>query len=338
MYDLPIKLKVEPRALPLAERFTIATKSWDIADNVFVRLTYDGHEGIGEVSPEDRSGDSVGAVTAQLERVDLGGLRGPFDLEGVTELLPAGPARCALDIAAHDLAAKLAGVSVAELLGVGRRQPPPTSVTLPITEVDRMVERARGFEEYPVIKMKVGFDGDVDALARVREVFSGRIRIDANEGWEPDRAAASLREMERFDIELCEQPIKRGQVDALREVTAATSIPIYADEDVETSGDAAALQGVVDGVNLKLRKTGGIREAVRAIATARSLGMGVMIGCDLESGVAATAEACVATLADHCDIDGPLLLAEDPWPGVVYDRGRVTLPPGPGLGVRGRER
>lgn len=329
-------LAVEPRALPLAERFTIATKSYDVADNVFVRLSCRGQEGIGEVSPEDRMGDSVGEVVAELESLDLSPLQGPFDLEGISQLLPAGPSRCALDIAAHDLAAKLAGISVAGLIGVGDRQPPPTSVTLPIMDVDRMVDRARGFHDHPVIKMKVGFDGDVDALARVREVFPGRIRVDANEGWDPERAIESLREMEHLDIELCEQPIRKGQPDALRTVTAATKIPVFADEDVETSADVAALRGVVDGVNLKLRKTGGIREAVRAVATARALGMGVMIGCDLESGVAATAEASVATLADHCDIDGPLLLEEDPWPGVTYDRGRVTLPRGPGLGVRAR--
>lgn len=336
MEERTINMTVEPRALPLAERFTIATKSWDVADNVFVRLRYGGQEGIGEVSPEDRTGDSVAAVVAELETLDLAAVQGPFDLEGISKLLPAGPARCALDIAAHDLAAKLAGISVAELLGAGIRRPPPTSVTLPIADVNKMVERARGFHDHPVIKMKVGFDGDVDALAKVREVFDGRIRVDVNEGWDAERAIDSLREMEHLDVELCEQPIKKGQLDALRALTEATKIPIYADEDVETSRDVASLRGVVDGVNLKLRKTGGIREAVRAIATARALGMGVMIGCDLESGVAATAEASVATLADHCDIDGPLLLQQDPWPGVTYDRGRVTLPRGPGLGVRER--
>ncbi len=174
----------------------------------------------------------------------------------------------------------------------------------------------------------------MEALARIREVYGGKIRIGANEGWEPEVAAAALRELEPLDIELCEQPIAAGRHDALRDITRSTSIPVFADEDVKTASDVASLAGVVDGVNLKLRKTGGIREAVRAIATARALGLKVMIGCDLESGVAATAQACVATLADHCDIDGPLLLAEDPFPGVTYDKGVVTLPQGPGLGVR----
>ena len=331
-----LTLGLEPRDLALKERFTIATKSWDRAENVFVRLGWGEYEGIGEVSPEDRKDESVAGVVAQLEALDLGPIPGPFALEQLGALLPAGSARCALDIAAHDLAAKVAGVSVAELLGLQGSAPPPTSVTVPIAPVEQMVERARAFRDHPIIKTKVGFEGDVEALTRIREVYPGKIRIDANEGWEPDAAIAALQRLERLDIELCEQPITAGRHEELREITASTSIPIYADEDVNTAEDVAVLAGVVDGVNLKLRKTGGIREAVRAIHAARALGLGVMIGCDLESGVAATAQGTVATLADHCDIDGPLLLAEDPFPGVTYDRGRVSLPPGPGLGVQGR--
>ncbi len=329
-------LRVAPRNLALKERFTIATKSWDQAENIFVRLAWGDHEGIGEVSPEDRKGESVPDVVAQLEGLDLRRVPGPFALEQLGALLPAGAARCALDIAAHDLAAKVAGVSVAELLGLQGTSPPPTSVTVPIAPVEQMVARAEAFRDHPIIKTKVGFEGDVEALTRIREVYPGKIRIDANEGWEPHAAIASLARLESLDIELCEQPIKAGRWDELRRVTASTSIPIFADEDVNTAEDVGRLAGVVDGVNLKLRKTGGMREAVRAIHAASALGLGVMIGCDLESGVAATAQGTVATLADHCDIDGPLLLATDPFPGVAYDRGRVILPPGPGLGVEER--
>jgi L-alanine-DL-glutamate epimerase-like enolase superfamily enzyme len=181
--------------------------------------------------------------------------------------------------------------------------------------------------------MKVGFDGDVDVLASIRSVYGGVIRIDANEGWTADEAIERLQVLERFDIELCEQPIRRDKLDELRRVTAATSIPVFADEDVATASDVAKLAGVVDGVNLKLRKTGGIREALRAISAARAVGLGVMLGCDLTSGVSATAEASITSLVDHADIDGPLLLARDPHPGVIYDNGKVTLPSGPGLGV-----
>lgn len=321
--------------LPLSAPFSIATQTWDVAANVFVTVRNGGNSGIGEVSPDPRWGDSQESVLAEVESVQLSSLEGPFDIEGVAALLEAGAARCALDIAMHDLAAKLAGVSVAELLGVGSRSLPFTSLTLPIDDVDAMVARAQSLADHPVLKMKVGFDGDVDAVAAVRRVFSGTLRVDANEGWEPAQAIERLPALEALDIELCEQPIERGRLDELERVTKSTRIPVFADEDVGTARDVARLVGKVDGVNLKLRKTGGIREALRAVATARAHGMGVMLGCDLTSGVAATAEASLAALVDHADIDGPLLLADDPYPGVAYRRGVMTLPRGPGLGVRG---
>ena len=313
----------------MAERFTIARDSWDAARNVFVAVSREGVTGFGEVSPDE----APEAVVEQIGEVDLDRLGGPFDLEGLSLLLQAGAARCALDIALHDLAGKLAGRSLGDLLGVGGRSAPPTSVTLPITEPDRMIERAHAFVDHPILKMKVGFEGDVDTVYRVREVYGGRIRIDANEGWDPSTAVERLGALEKADIELCEQPIRAADREALSSVSESTSIPIFADESVRTSTDVAYLAGAVDGVNLKLRKAGGIRETVKAIATARAHGLGVMLGCDLESGVAATAQAHLGPLVDHLDIDGPLLLVEDPYPGVTYSTGAVHRPGGPGLGL-----
>ena len=328
-------LEVTPLDLELAERFTIARETWDVAHNAFVTLRFASVAGVGEANPASRWNESVASVTEQLQAVDPRELRNPFNLEGVLEILPAGSARAALDIALHDLAGKIAGLSVTKLLGVKDRDAPPTSVTLPINEVGLMVERARSLADHPVLKMKVGFDEDVDAVARVREVFRGTLRIDANEGWDEAGAIARLKELKRFDIELCEQPIPAGNFEGLARVTRSTSIPVFADEDVATSEDVARLHGVVDGVNLKLRKTGGIREALRAISTARALGLRVMLGTDLVSGIGATAEAHLGPLVDHLDIDGPLLLKSDPFPGVVYDKGRITVPDLPGLGVEG---
>lgn len=316
--------------LELVEPFTIARHSWDVARNVFVEVTHSGRTGIGECSPEG----SPEEVVTELESLDLESLDGPFDLEGLGRLLPAGPARCALDIALHDLAARCAGISVTELLGLSGRPLPQTSVTLAITERSRTVAKAKALGHHPILKVKVGFDGDVELLEELRSVYPGRIRIDANEGWSETEAVTRLQELERFDVELCEQPIPSGELGTLRRITDATSIPVYADEDVRTAADVAALAGVVDGVNLKFRKTGGIREMTRAVAVARAHSLGVMLGCDLTSGVSATAEASVAALADFVDIDGPLLLKSDPCPGVGYDKGMLLLPPGPGLGVR----
>jgi L-Ala-D/L-Glu epimerase len=331
-------LALETRVIdiPLREPFSIASATWDVAQNVFAIVHRGELTGVGEVCTDPRYGDTAESIIGLLEGTDLSRLRGPFDLEGIDELLPAGPARCALDIALHDLAAQCAGLSVAELLGLGCRQLPPTSVTIPISSIEHMQERAGEWSDHPIIKMKVGFDRDVQAVRAVREVFPGAIRVDANEGWDKDRAIERLDQLANFDIELCEQPIPAGNHADLRQVAAASPIPIFADEDVNTSHDVIALADVVDGVNLKLRKTGGIREALRAAHVGRAVGLKLMLGCDLESGVATTAQASVASLFDYIDVDGPMALAEDPYPGVVYQRGRLLLPGGPGLGLQRR--
>ncbi|MGH2755113.1 MAG: dipeptide epimerase [Actinomycetota bacterium] len=320
--------------LPLAERFTIARQTWTVATSLFVRLTYGPVTGWGEVQPAERWDETPESAQDQLSGVDLDAVEGPFDLEAVGEMLPAGSARCALDIAFHDLAGKVAGLPVRSLLGLGEREPQPTSVTVPITDPDAMVERTKKLAGYPIIKTKVGFDGDVAAVRAMRRVYGGRVRVDANEGWDVDDAIDRLQALEEFDIELCEQPIAAGDLAAMKKVRDASPIPVYADEDVCTSEDVARLHGSVDGVNLKLRKTGGLREFVRCVAVARSLGMGVMIGCDLETGIAISAGAHVAPLADFVDLDGPLLLKEDPFPGVVYEGATLRIPDAAGLGVR----
>ena len=325
-------MSVEVRELPLKERFTIARETWDSSTNVFVLVRSGGAIGVGEVGPADRWGESIESVVQELESLDIGRLNGPFDLEGVGELMPAGSARCALDVALHDLASTLAGVPLNHFLGLAGRSLPPTSITIGITDVDRMVERAKAFVDHPIIKIKVGFDGDVEAVRALREAFPGKIRVDANEGWSAEEAIERLGAMAASDIELCEQPIHGGNLDDLARVTKASPIPIFADEDVGDSSDVATLVGVVDGVNLKLRKAGGIRELVKAVHTARAHGMAVMLGCDLDSGVQTGAGAAIASLMDHVDLDGPLLLAEDPFPSITYDRGTITLPDRPGIG------
>jgi L-Ala-D/L-Glu epimerase len=334
--DTSLTLETRVLQIPLREPFSIASATWDVAENVFVLLRQGEMVGVGEVCTDPRYGDTAESIVGQLRGAELHALRGPFDLEGIFELLPPGTARCALDIAIHDLAAHSAGVSVAELLGLGGRDLPETSVTIPISTIDHMQERAREWADHPIIKMKVGFDDDIAAVRAVRDVFPGAIRVDANEGWDKSTAIARLNELERFNIQLCEQPIPAGDHQDLREVAQASPIPVFADEDVNTSRDVVELARVVDGVNLKLRKTGGIRECLRAAHVARAMGLKLMLGCDLESGVGTTAQASLAPLFDYVDIDGPLAMAEDPFPGVTYDTGRLVLPRGPGLGLQRR--
>jgi L-alanine-DL-glutamate epimerase-like enolase superfamily enzyme len=327
-------LKALTRELALAAPFKIASHTWKSTRNIFCRVGYDGVFGFGESSCDPRSGDSFEEVEAALAEVDLARLASPFDLEAIDDdLLPPGPARAALDIALHDLAGKLAGVPVAVLLGGGGRTPPPTSLTVPIAPPEDMAARAAALADHPILKVKVGFDGDLEAVAAIRAAYDGVLRVDANEGWTPEQAIARLNELDPYGIELCEQPIPAGDPRSLAMVRAGSPIPVFADEDVDSAADVIRLAGAVDGVNLKLRKTGGLREMLRAIHAARACELEVMIGCDLDTGIAATAGAHIAGLADHVDLDGPLLLAEDPFPGVSYERGRLVLPEGPGLGL-----
>jgi L-Ala-D/L-Glu epimerase len=320
--------------LPLAEKFVISREAWDVARNVIVEVTYDGLTGIGACDPADRWGESVDSVVETVEAFDFERLADPFDLEALAYHLPAGSARSAIDIALHDLAAQIAGVPLFKLLGLRADRLPPTSVTVPIATTDEMVTRAEKLRDHPILKLKVGFDGDVETLRSIRGVYDGVVRIDANEGWSADDAIGRLLEMSAFDIAFCEQPVHADDEDGLRRVAERSAIPIFADESACTAADVARLASSVAGVNLKLRKAGGIREVIKGISVARAHGLAVMIGCDLETGVGCTAAAHLGSLVDHLDVDGFLLLAHDPYPGVVSDRGTLSLPTGPGLGVK----
>ena len=287
---------------------------------------------MGEAEPSQRWNETVEGTLRELEGFDLSQVAAPEDLDAVGDLMPAGAARAALDIALHDLAAKRQGCSVRERLGI-EGEPPPTSITVGIADKAATLERVRRLADTPIIKTKVGFDGDVRLIEEIRRIYQGRLRLDANEGWEPDEAIEKLTALAPFDIELCEQPIPAGRHDDLARVTDASPILVFADEDVLTSEDVRDLVGKVDGVNLKLNKTGGITEALRAAEVARGLGMQLMLGCNLESGIGLSAGAQIAALFDHIDLDSVTFLAKDPFPTVGYRGGHLVLPEGAGLGV-----
>jgi L-Ala-D/L-Glu epimerase len=174
---------------------------------------------------------------------------------------------------------------------------------------------------------------DVETIELIRTAYRGTVRVDANEGWTAEEAVKALDGLRRFDIEFCEQPIPAGHPEQLRYVRDRSSIPIVTDEDSLCAEDLSKLIGCVDGVNVKLAKTGGIRGAIAMIHTARALGMKVMLGCMVESQISASAAAHLSPLVDWADIDGPFLTKGDPFTGITYDRGKIVLPAGPGLGV-----
>jgi L-alanine-DL-glutamate epimerase-like enolase superfamily enzyme len=248
-------------------------------------------------------------------------------------------ARAAIDGALHDLCGKLVGLPVWRLLGL-EPTGPPTSWTIGLGEPDEMArkaERAHASGRFRRLKLKLGGrDGlDVERVRAVRGVTDVPLQVDVNEYWSLDEAVDALPQLEALGVEYCEQPLAAGDHGGA-ELKRRSPIPVYVDEDCHTLADVAACAEIAHGVNIKLAKSGGIREAVRMAHAARALGLGVMLGCMVESGLGIAAGAAMASLCDHVDLDGNLLIAEDPWPGVELEDG-VQLPAdAPGLGVRPR--
>jgi L-Ala-D/L-Glu epimerase len=326
--------------LRLAETFVISREAADEAEVVHVEVRHDGESGFGEAQPQEYYGETPESTLAYFEE-HAGALGGdPFALEEIMRRLPADhhAARTALDAALHDLQGKLLGIPVWRLLGL-RRAGPPTSWTVWLGPPDEMADRAaRVSDRFLRLKLKLGGgDGlDVERVRAVREASRLPLQVDVNEGWSMDEALDALPRLAELGVDYCEQPLPAGDP-AGPELKRRSPVPIYVDEDCHTLGDVACCAERAHGINIKLAKSGGIREAVRMAHAARALGLGVMLGCMLESGLGIAAGAQIASLCDHVDLDGNLLLAEDPWPGVEFSDG-VQLPSEePGLGVHRRD-
>jgi L-alanine-DL-glutamate epimerase-like enolase superfamily enzyme len=323
--------------LELAETFVISRESSDTVETLVVELRHSGVSGFGEAAAIARYDESAESAQAYVE--EHAGLIGddPFALDEIFERLPQREqaARAALDFALHDLQGKLLGQPVWRLLGL-RREGPPTSWTIWLGEPDDMASRAeRALDRFRRLKLKLGGrDGlDVARVAAVRGVAGDLpLQVDVNEAWSLDEALDALPQLAELGVEYCEQPLPAGDSGGL-ELKRRSPVPIYVDEDCHTLADVAPCAERAHGINVKLAKSGGIREAVRMVHAARGLGLGCMLGCMVESGLGISAAAQIASLFDHVDLDGNILLAHDPWPGVQFVDG-VQLPPEePGLGV-----
>jgi L-alanine-DL-glutamate epimerase-like enolase superfamily enzyme len=336
-------VEVEARIvrLQLAETFVISREATQFADVVHVSITQDGVTGFGEAAPVARYDESAQSALRFVD--DHGHLVGddPFALEDVGERLASIPgeqaAKAALVAALHDLQGKLLGAPVFRLLGLPRTGP-PTSWTIWLGEPDDMAERARKASvSYRRLKLKLGGrDGlDVERVRAVRTATDLPLMVDVNEAWSLEEALDALSELAELGVEYCEQPLRAGDAGG-RELKLRSPIPIYVDEDCHTLADVAKCAEIAHGINIKLAKSGGIREAIRMTHAARALRMGVMLGCMLESGLGIAAGCCVAPLCDHIDLDGNLLLREDPWPGVELVDGVQAPSLEPGLGVTPR--
>ncbi|HKU68926.1 MAG TPA: dipeptide epimerase [Candidatus Baltobacteraceae bacterium] len=333
---MPLSLSLSTLELPLVHPFTIARGTEKVAPTAVFRLDWNGLEGLGESVPILRYHESVESVIAYYRENPVRG-DDPYLLDDLlTDEIPVA-ARCGLDIALHDLIGKDCGKPLYRLLGLDPAKTPVTSFTIGISDRETTLQKVAEIGSHPVMKVKLGLGSvkqEVETIELIRSKYTGTIRIDANEGWSAEQAVEVLREMERFEIEFCEQPIEAGHPEQLRYVKERSKIPIVTDEDSLTAEDLPKLYGCVDGINVKLVKCGGIRAGIKMIHTARALGMKVMLGCMVESQISATAAAQISPLVDWADIDGPFLTKDDPFSGITYRDGKIVLPEGPGLGVR----
>jgi L-Ala-D/L-Glu epimerase len=333
-----VKLTHRTATLALEEPFSISRSTDETVDEVFVEIEHEGLSGYGEASPQEHYGESVASAAAFLTEVEplLGD--DPFALDEVEARLAGVPgelaAKAALDSALHDLCGKLAGVPVWRLLGL-RRAGPPTSWTIWLGDPDDMARRAEHVgDRFRRLKLKLGAgDGlDVERVRAVRGVTGLPLQVDVNEAWELDEALENVEALAGLGVQYVEQPLSAGH-SAGAQLKERSLLPIYLDEDVHTTRDIRDAADRAHGINIKLAKSGGIREAIRMAHAARALDLGVMLGCMVESSLGIAAAAQMSSLCDHVDLDGNLLLADDPWTGVDFVDG-VQLPSEqPGLGV-----
>lgn len=326
--------------LSLREPFGISRSTYSESDTVFVNI----NGGWGEATSSGFFGETEQSVLELLETVagmdGLPALDSPEDMaDALATRCPeaSGAVRAAVDIALWDRAARRAGVPLHQMFGRAWR-PAVTSFTIGIAEPAEMLRKVEAAAGFRILKIKLGrnIDRDLEVMAAIRKQVGGErvLRIDANGGWSFDDAVRAVAVLADLGVEYVEQPLARGSLDEMRALRKVSPLPLYADEDIMTSADVVRWADACDGVNIKLMKSGGLTEARRMIAVARGLGLKVMLGGRIESSVGVTAAAHLAPWADSLDLDGMLLIKNDPFEGVQCDdEGNLSMPQRPGLGV-----
>jgi L-alanine-DL-glutamate epimerase-like enolase superfamily enzyme len=333
--------------LPLEHDFTIARGTQSTAENVLVRITDDrGRTGVGAAAPSGRYGETPATVTAVLPDLlaAVESVGDPLALQRIeremADLVAGnGAARCAVDVALHDLAATQLDLPLYRYLGLDPERSVTTSFTVGLDDTERMREKAAAAADagYPILKVKLGTDRDREVVGAVRDAApDATIRVDANEAWTPREAVTKTRWLAEAGVEFVEQPVPADDPDGLAFVRERGDLPVAADESCVTLADVPQVAGAADIATIKLTKAGGLRETVRMIHAARAHGLAVMLGCMIASDALMAAGAHLAPLLDYADLDGSLLLADDPYEGVPMSDGRIELAAldGPGTGAR----
>ncbi len=311
------KLEVAHETWPIAGRFTISRGSKTTADVVVVRVSEDGASGRGECVPYPRYGETIAGVVGALEGA-RDAIENGLSREEIASLIVPRAARNALDCALWDLDAKKRGIPVWQLAGLDPPSPLVTAFTLSLDEPEAMAAVAAKSAHRPLLKLKLGGERDAERLAAVREAApESRLIVDANEGWDPDHVEDLLRVCARAGVELVEQPLAAAHDEALRHIYRA--LPVCADESAHDRDGLQGLVGKYDAINIKLDKTGGLTEALALAASAQAAGLELMTGCMVATSLAMAPAMLIGQRSSFVDLDGPLLLARDREPGIVFD-------------------
>ncbi len=331
--------EIGPLELQYAHPFGLSRWTTRKTTNVLVRMEMEGHVGWGEGAPNRRYGETSDQDILFLEKWAPVVFENGDPLSGLLTLFEQthvpGSAAAALDMAIHDWLGHRDALPVYAVLGFPAPAPRATSFTIGIDEPAVVAEKTREAEAYEVLKIKVGTEHDEALIRAVRSVTAKPLRVDANEGWKDREAAArSIEWLVREGVELVEQPFPAGRLEDVAWLRDRSAVPIFADEDCRVPADIARLTGVYDGVNIKLDKCGGLLQAALMIKEARENDLQVMIGCMIGSSLSTTAAFHLVGLAEYIDLDGHLLLAQDPFEGLACTAGRLHLLPGSGIGAR----
>jgi L-alanine-DL-glutamate epimerase-like enolase superfamily enzyme len=336
-------LRYRPYTLELIHTFTLASVSRTTTPVMLVEVEADGIVGYGEASMPPYLGESHETAAAFLAKVDLGHYASPFRLERILADLdavaPGNPAaKASVDIALHDWVGKKLGRPFHEIWGLDPATTPPTSFTIGIDTKEVVRQKVREAEPYRVLKVKLGRDNDKEMIETIREVTLKPIRTDVNQGWKSrDEALRMVEWLAGRNVELVEQPMPKDRPDDNAWLTERSPLPIVGDESVQRLADVRRAKGVYHGINIKLMKCTGLREAMKMVTLARALELKVMLGCMTETSCGISAAAQVAPLVDWADLDGALLIRNDPFVGAAFADGKVVASSGPGIGARKRE-
>jgi L-alanine-DL-glutamate epimerase-like enolase superfamily enzyme len=333
-------LEVATVRLHLRHTWTTTMSSSEYRDTIELRFTREATTGIGAGAPIVRYHESaasgqqaLGAVRALASGGDPWRVE-TFLGDAFRHLEGQYAARAALDIALHDWIGKRLGIPVYRLFGLDPAEAPLTTFSIGIDTPEVTRQKVREAAEFPVLKVKVGLESDEATIDAVRSVTGKPLRVDANEGWkDKETAIRRLEWLARRGVELVEQPMPAAMLEEAAWLKARSPIPLFADESCLRATDIPGLAGTCHGINVKLDKAGGLREALRMIHTARACGLKILLGCMVSSSVSTTAAAQLSPLVDFADLDGHLLVADDPWEGVAVRDGRLVLPDRPGLGL-----